>query len=85
MPRPKALILRAPGTNCDGEAAFALESVGATCEKLHINALREKPAALRNYQILILPGGFAPFPLETASPDQILQAILYPDEGQHER
>ncbi len=59
MPSPRALILRAPGTNCDGEAAFALESAGAVVERLHINALRENPAKLRESQILVLPGGFS--------------------------
>ena len=59
MISPKALILRAPGTNCDAEAAFALKSVGASAERLHINALRERPARLQEAQILILPGGFS--------------------------
>jgi phosphoribosylformylglycinamidine synthase I len=59
MTAPRALILRAPGTNCDAEAAFALESAGAIVERLHINALRENPAKLHEAQILILPGGFS--------------------------
>ena len=59
MPSPKALILRAPGTNCDAEAAFALESAGAVAERIHINALRENPSRLQQAQILILPGGFS--------------------------
>src|SRR5438034_10053955 len=59
MATPKILILRAPGTNCDGEAAFAFEQAGGTCEKLHINALREKPSLLKQFQILVLPGGFS--------------------------
>jgi phosphoribosylformylglycinamidine synthase len=59
MATPKVLILRAPGTNCDGEAAFAFEKAGAVCEKHHINALREKPSLLKQFQILCLPGGFS--------------------------
>lgn len=59
MTSPKALILRAPGTNCDGEAAFALERAGAVTERVHINALRENPTRLLSAQILILPGGFS--------------------------
>jgi hypothetical protein len=35
--------------------------------------------------LLIFPGGIAPLPLDTAGPDQILQAILYADEGRQER
>lgn len=59
MATPKALILRGPGTNCDNEAAFALQKAGAVVEKLHINQLRESPQKLKNYQVLILPGGFS--------------------------
>lgn len=59
MATPKALILRAPGTNCDGELTFAFERAGAVCEKLHINQIRESPRLLRRFQILALPGGFS--------------------------
>jgi len=53
------LILRAPGTNCDAEAAFAFEKAGAVTERLHVNALRETPALLRRFQILVLPAASA--------------------------
>ncbi len=59
MPIPKVLLLRGPGTNCENEAAFAFESAGAETERLHINALRENPGKLRDFQILVLPGGFS--------------------------
>jgi phosphoribosylformylglycinamidine synthase subunit PurQ / glutaminase len=59
MPTPHAIILRSPGANCDDEARHAFELAGATAEKLHINALRESPARLRNAQILCIPGGFS--------------------------
>jgi phosphoribosylformylglycinamidine synthase len=52
------LILRAPGANCDAEAQFAFQRAGATAEALHINRLREQPAVLQSYQILVIPGGF---------------------------
>src|SRR5881397_3076539 len=58
MTKPKVLILRAPGSNCDGEAQFACELAGAYAERVHINRLRENPQLLRNYQILVIPGGF---------------------------
>jgi phosphoribosylformylglycinamidine synthase len=58
MPTPKAIILRAPGANCDGETQFAVERAGAVAERVHINRLREQPALLQNYQILVVPGGF---------------------------
>lgn len=59
MSQPRVLILRAPGTNCDVETAFAFEQAGAATQSLHINRLLERPAALREFQILCLPGGFS--------------------------
>lgn len=59
MATPHVLVLRAPGTNCDGEAVFAFEQAGATAERVHINQLREQPRRLRKAQILVLPGGFS--------------------------
>ena len=58
MAKPRALILRAPGANCDGETQFALEQAGALAERLHINRLREQPSLLHRFQILVVPGGF---------------------------
>lgn len=59
MPRPRALILRAPGTNCDVETAYAFELAGAETERLHINRLLEQPQLFAQFQILCLPGGFS--------------------------
>ncbi len=59
MPQPNVLILRAPGTNCDQETAFAFETAGATTETLHVNRLLESPAVLDRFQILCIPGGFS--------------------------
>jgi phosphoribosylformylglycinamidine synthase subunit PurQ / glutaminase len=59
MAAPTALVLRAPGTNCDGEAVFAFERAGAKVELVHVNRLREKPGLLREAQILVIPGGFS--------------------------
>ena len=59
MPRPTALILRSPGTNCDAEAAFAFQQAGADTQSLHVNTLRDRPGLLRQCQILVLPGGFS--------------------------
>ena len=58
MAQVRALVLRSPGANCDQEAAFALEAVGAAVELAHINRLRENPGLLDQYQILLIPGGF---------------------------
>jgi phosphoribosylformylglycinamidine synthase len=58
MVRVRTLILRAPGTNCDEETAFAFEQAGSVVDSAHVNQLvrREKP--LSHYQILVIPGGF---------------------------
>jgi phosphoribosylformylglycinamidine synthase len=57
--QPNVLILRAPGTNCDLETAFAFEQAGAKTERLHISRLLEQPSQLAAYQILCIPGGFS--------------------------
>ena len=59
MPQPRALILRAPGTNCDRETAFALAQAGAAAEILHVNRVLEEAKYLQQSQILCLPGGFS--------------------------
>ena len=59
MAQPRVLILRAPGTNCDGEAAYAFERAGGRPETLHVNRLLEASNLLHDFQILCLPGGFS--------------------------
>jgi len=59
MSSPRVLILRAPGTNCDEETAFAFEQAGAITERVHVNRLIENRALKDRYQILCLPGGFS--------------------------
>jgi len=56
---PKVLILRAPGTNCDQETAFAFEQAGAEADVVHVNRLLEQPKLTAEYQILCIPGGFS--------------------------
>jgi phosphoribosylformylglycinamidine synthase len=59
MPTPNVLILRAPGTNCDAETAFAFQQAGATTETLHVNRVLENPSLFARFQILCIPGGFS--------------------------
>ncbi len=59
MATPRVLILRAPGTNCDQETAFAFERAGAETELVHINRLLEDRRLPNAFQILCLPGGFS--------------------------
>jgi len=58
MSKPKVIILRTAGTNCDQETAFAFERSGAKTELVHINRLVEGSRTLGDYQILAIPGGF---------------------------
>jgi phosphoribosylformylglycinamidine synthase subunit PurQ / glutaminase len=59
MPTPRIIVLRAPGTNCDQEAAFAFESAGGKAEIFHLNRALEDPKILADTQILCIPGGFS--------------------------
>ncbi|MFH1753490.1 MAG: phosphoribosylformylglycinamidine synthase I [Candidatus Omnitrophota bacterium] len=56
--RVRVLVLRAAGTNCDMESAFAFESVGAKADIVHINRLKSGEYSLDDYHILVIPGGF---------------------------
>lgn len=58
MARPKVLILKAAGINCDQETAFAFQSAGAETESVHINQLVLGEKKLASYQILAISGGF---------------------------
>jgi len=58
MAKPRVLILKAAGINCDRETAFAFESAGAATEFVHINQLVSREKKLSDYQILALSGGF---------------------------
>jgi phosphoribosylformylglycinamidine synthase len=57
--QPKALILHATGTNRDHDAAQALELAGAQPEIVHLNQLRRGERRWKDYQILLLAGGFS--------------------------
>jgi phosphoribosylformylglycinamidine synthase I len=54
----KALILRAPGTNCDVETAFAFKLAGAQADLVHVGELINHLTSLSDYQIMVIPGGF---------------------------
>jgi len=59
MPSPSVIILRAPGTNCDVETAYAFEQAGGKAELVHVNRLLEDASLVPKYQILCIPGGFS--------------------------
>jgi phosphoribosylformylglycinamidine synthase I len=59
MSRPKALILLATGTNRDQDVAQALELAGAVPEIVPMQALRQSAHPWKNYQMLVIAGGFS--------------------------
>jgi len=59
MSRPQALVVLAPGTNRDRDAAFALDLAGADSERVHLGELFENPKRLHASQLLVVAGGFS--------------------------
>jgi phosphoribosylformylglycinamidine synthase len=59
MLAPRALVLRAPGTNCDHETAHAFERAGGIARRIHVRALVERPMIADDFQIFCIPGGFS--------------------------
>ncbi|MEK7518171.1 MAG: phosphoribosylformylglycinamidine synthase I [Patescibacteria group bacterium] len=59
IPKPKVLVLKADGTNCDEELYFAFKLSGGDPKIVHVNELRNKQESLKRYNILAIPGGFA--------------------------
>jgi len=57
--KPKVLVLKTDGTNCDSETAFAFNLAGGETKIVHVNDLRSKKESLKNYNILAMPGGFS--------------------------
>jgi phosphoribosylformylglycinamidine synthase I len=58
MNKPKVLMLRAPGTNRDGDTAIAFEQAGAEVDSALVYELFRREKHLDNYQIAVIPGGF---------------------------
>ncbi|MBT3341088.1 MAG: phosphoribosylformylglycinamidine synthase [Planctomycetes bacterium] len=56
--KPRVLQLFAAGVNCDRELRFAFESAGAVVTEMHIRVLMQNPAALRDFDVFAIPGGF---------------------------
>ncbi|MEP0845109.1 MAG: phosphoribosylformylglycinamidine synthase subunit PurQ, partial [Phycisphaerae bacterium] len=59
MSRPKVMVLRTAGTNCDQETVFAWQQAGAAPERVHVRELMDSPSLLDDYAILTIPGGFS--------------------------
>ena len=56
---PRALLLRAAGTNCDAETAHAFRLAGAQATTLHVARVAEDPSVLADFDLLAIPGGFS--------------------------
>ena len=83
MKKPKVLILRTAGTNCDAETDAAFQLAGAETALIHIQHLIGAVGAsspsrilLADYQILAIPGGFS-------YGDDISAGILLATEMKH--
>ena len=59
MTSPRAIVVKAPGTNCDVENADALRRAGAEAEVVPTTALLEEPERILDARILCFAGGFA--------------------------
>ena len=59
MPKPKVIIIRTAGTNCDMETEQAFLLAGAKPSRVHINKLVSGQESLKAYDILAIPGGFS--------------------------
>lgn len=57
--KPKVLILKTDGINCDEETAYAFQMAGGNAKIVHVNDLRGKKENLKNYNVLAIPGGFS--------------------------
>jgi len=56
--KPKVLVFRTAGTNCDKETVHAFKVAGADVDLRHINLIK-KGADFSSYQVIAFPGGFS--------------------------
>src|SRR3972149_5746286 len=57
--KPKALVLQAHGSNRDFDVMDALSLAGADPTGIPLNELRMNNTLFRNFNLLVLPGGFS--------------------------
>jgi phosphoribosylformylglycinamidine synthase I len=55
----RALVVTAPGINCDGELAEAFDLAGASPELVTLQRLRREPSLVDRFDLVGLPGGFS--------------------------
>lgn len=56
---PRALVIRAAGTNCDAELCRAFTLAGAAPTLVHIDRLIADPAQIDAFDLIGFPGGFS--------------------------
>jgi len=56
---PRALVITAPGINCDVELANAFELAGARVESIPLVRLTRDPSVIDRFELIGLPGGFS--------------------------
>jgi len=59
MPKPKALVIRTAGTNCDVELCRAFTLAGATVDLVHLDRLLADPTQIAQFDLIGFPGGFS--------------------------
>jgi phosphoribosylformylglycinamidine synthase len=59
MSRPRVLVLRAPGINCERETFDACQRAGGDPELVHVKQLLAAKSVLDRFAVLVVPGGFA--------------------------
>ncbi|MGD9693737.1 MAG: phosphoribosylformylglycinamidine synthase subunit PurQ [Phycisphaerales bacterium] len=57
--KPRALVFRTAGVNCDGEMVRAFARAGSEPDLIHLHALLEDPSVIDGYDLLGFPGGFS--------------------------
>jgi phosphoribosylformylglycinamidine synthase len=57
--KPPAVVLTAPGTNRQGDAAFALEHAGASPVCVDLLDLPERRAEIEHAKLIVIAGGFS--------------------------
>lgn len=56
---PRALVIRAAGTNCDAEMCRGFEMSGAKVDLIHVDRLIADPARIDGFDLVGFPGGFS--------------------------
>ncbi|MBU0532249.1 phosphoribosylformylglycinamidine synthase I [Candidatus Micrarchaeota archaeon] len=55
----KALVLHGYGVNCEAESKYSIEKSGGKADIVHLNKVLDNPEILKEYNMLMLPGGFS--------------------------